>query len=132
MKARCQKSSNSMYGTYGGRGIKVCERWLGEKGFINFYNDMGKRPSDDSGRSYQIDRIDNNGDYCPENCKWVPISENAHNKRNNIYVVIYGDRYCVSEACRMFGINRTTVTEAIRLRGKSADDAFADALERRK
>lgn len=121
-----------MYHCYGDRGIKVCDRWLGEDGFINFYKDMGKRPVDKTGNAYQIDRIDNDGDYCPENCRWVSCADNAHNKRTNIIVYIYGDPYCVAEACRMFGANRTTVTEGIRVRYKTPTDAFADALERSK
>lgn len=132
MKNRCYNQSCDMYSTYGGRGIKICDRWLGEDGFINFYNDMGKRPIGKDGRAYQIDRIDNNGDYCPENCRWVHPSINARNRSDNIYIFIYGDRYCASDACKMFGINRTTVTEGVRVRGKSPTDAFSDALERRK
>ena len=131
MIRRCNNPNCDMYEMYGGRGIKVCDRWLDkDTGFINFYNDMGERPTDGNGRAYQIDRIDNNGDYCPENCRWVTCSENAKNTRKNIFVYIFGEKFCVSDACKMFGVKRTTVTEAIRLRGKTPTDAFADALER--
>ena len=132
MRYRCTNPENDMYQSYGGRGITVCDRWLGANGFKNFYSDMGKKPMAKDGEKYQLDRIDVNGPYCPENCRWVTAIENSHNKRNNVFVVIFGDTYCVSEACRLFGINRTTVTESIRLRGKTPDEAFADALERRK
>lgn len=132
MKRRCYNPNCDMYSVYGGRGIRVCDRWLGNDGFINFYKDMGKRPIGKDGRVYQIDRIDNNGDYCPENCRWVHPSINARNRSDNVYILIYGDRYCAADACKMFGINRTTVTEGVRVRGKSPTDAFSDALERRK
>lgn len=132
MKRRCYNPNCDMYSAYGGRGIRVCNRWLGDDGFINFYRDMGERPIGKDGRAYQIDRIDNNGDYCPENCRWVHPRENARNRSDNIYIFIYGDRYCAADACKMFGINRTTVTEGIRVRGKSPTDAFSDALERRR
>lgn len=132
LRYRCTNPNNDMYEYYGGRGIKVCDRWLGKDGFKNFYLDMGPRPSSANGEKYQIDRIDSNGDYSPNNCRWATLMQNSHNKRNNIYVYIYGDKYCVAEACRMFGVNRTTVTESVRLRGKTADEAFASALERRK
>ncbi len=132
MKNRCYNQSCDMYPTYGGRGIKVCDRWLGEDGFINFYKDMGKRPVDKLGRAYQIDRINTNGDYSPENCRWITASANSKNKRNNIVIFIYGNPYCAADACRMFNVKRTTVTEAVRLGRKNPTDAFADALERTK
>lgn len=132
MKRRCQNPSCDMYSSYGGRGIKVCDRWTRDNGFINFYKDMGKRPVDEHGTPYQIDRIDVNGDYSPNNCQWVTASDNSKNRRNNVIIFIYGDPYCASDACRMFGVKRTTVTEAIRLGRKTPTDAFADALERSK
>ena len=74
MKARCYNEKHIRYKRYGGRGIKVCERWLNS--FQSFYDDMGKRPSD----KYQIDRIDTNGDYEPNNCRWVTAEENNQNR----------------------------------------------------
>jgi len=75
MKNRCYNINNPSYSDYGGRGIKVCERW--KDSFNNFLVDMGERPSKD----YSIDRIDNDGNYEPNNCKWSTAKEQNRNNR---------------------------------------------------
>ena len=76
MKQRCLNPNNPHYKYYGGRGIKICDRWLNS--FENFFTDMGKRPKG----KYSIDRIDNYGNYEPENCRWVKTELQALNKSN--------------------------------------------------
>ncbi len=70
---RCYRKTNKAYRRYGGRGIKVCDRWL--KGFLSFYEDMGDPPTN----KYELDRENNNGNYTPENCRWVTRTVNARN-----------------------------------------------------
>jgi len=93
MKARCSKSTHKAYANYGGRGIKVCERW-GK--FSIFLADMGRRPSD----AHSIDRIDNNKGYSAENCRWALIKEQANNKRNTVILEHNGVRLHVTELAK--------------------------------
>lgn len=127
---RCTNKNCDMYYAYGGRGIKVCNEWLGEKGFVNFYKSLGKAPKEPNGRFYQIDRIDSNGDYCPENCRWVTALTNARNKRNSIKVWFMGDEYNLSELCKLFSLKRTSITEPVRLCKKTLEQSFAETFIR--
>jgi hypothetical protein len=77
MIQRCTNPKNADYGLYGARGIKVCEHWRND--FANFFSDMGKRPS----HELTIERINNDGNYEPSNCKWATQTEQALNKRNS-------------------------------------------------
>lgn len=113
MKERCYRKKHPYYKNYGGRGIKVCDRWLEPgKGFANFLDDMGKRPGGytRNGRPlYTLDRIDTNGDYCPENCRWATVKEQCRNKRNNVVLTFQGETHCVTEWAEKLGINRSTI-----------------------
>ena len=106
MKRRCQTPNDSCYYKYGAKGIKVCDRW---QSFDNFYEDMGSRPS----LEHSIDRINNTGNYCPENCRWATKLEQAKNKSNNRFleITINGkvERRIIPEWSRISGVQLWTI-----------------------
>jgi hypothetical protein len=97
---RCKNSNDVRFPLYGGRGIKICDRWLGDSGFQNFLADMGRKPS----RSHSIDRIDVNGDYCYGNCRWATQKEQNNNKRNNLVLTAFGRSQTMSQWADELGI----------------------------
>lgn len=120
MKNRCYNSNDyKNYSEYGARGIKVCDRWLGGNGFWNFVEDMGDRPDGCS-----LDRIDSNGDYSPENCRWATPKEQAYNRRNNLVFVIDGKKYNTEEAAKKLGKHPETLRLRVR-HGMSNEDILS-------
>lgn len=113
MKSRCYNSNSKRYKYYGARGITVCDRWINS--FKNFHQDM----SSSYQKGLQLDRIDTNGHYSPENCRWVTLAENNRNKRMNIKF----NGECASEASRRLGGKINLVTSRLG-RGWSMEDAF--------
>jgi hypothetical protein len=93
MIQRCEDTNYWAYAAYGGRGIKVCERWRGSEGFAQFLADMGERPAG----NYSIDRIDNDGDYRPDNCRWATKKEQARNRRNTLFITLEGKTRTVTD-----------------------------------
>lgn len=104
MKKRCYDENDPQYKDYGGRGIKICDRWL--KSFSNFLEDMGEKPG-----GLTIERIDNNTGYSPDNCRWASRREQNQNKRNNKYYEYKGMRLTMTEWSRRLGINPSSMFE---------------------
>lgn len=103
MKTRCYDVNSIDYKDYGGRGIKVCERW--KNSFQFFLDDMGKRPS----LKHSLDRVDNNGDYKPSNCKWSTNKEQSRNRRSNILIEYLGKLITVVEYSEKTGISKNAI-----------------------
>lgn len=102
MKQRCTNPKHSAYARYGGRGITVCDRWL--ESFENFYADMGDRPS----KQHTLDRIDNDGPYSPENCRWATWGVQYRNRRQTVSITYDGETKCRKDWCREYGVDETT------------------------
>jgi hypothetical protein len=124
MRKRCQEPSDPAYVNYGGRGISICERWLS---FENFIADMGPRPE-----GGMIDRIDNSGNYEPDNCKWSTRKEQNSNRRNCIYVELDGIRMTLKEACRVRGVKYRPVHKRIMDRGWDVMRALSEPIREQK
>lgn len=117
MVSRCRNSAHHAWKDYGGRGIKVCERWTL---FENFFMDMGDRPTP----HHQIDRYpDQNGNYEKSNCRWATTIEQGRNRRSNKMVTFHGRTRCVSEWSEYLGIPESTLYGRL-LRGWSIKKAF--------
>ncbi len=107
MLQRCKLPSNKAYKYYGGRGIRVCDRW---QSFENFLADMGERPSP----NHSIDRVNVDGDYEPSNCRWATKLEQARNCRSNRKVTFNGETKCMSEWESIFGFGTDTIGSRLR------------------
>jgi hypothetical protein len=106
MKLRCLKKTHNRYNYYGGRGIKLCERWLS---FGNFLADMGERPAGTS-----LDRINNDGDYEPGNCRWATQTQQVRNSSNAKPITIDGETLCISEWAERAGISPMALIARVR------------------
>lgn len=115
---RCTNPKSKSYSDYGGRGIKICDRWL--ESFDNFFYDMGPKPSPD----HSIDRKDVNGDYCPENCRWATFAVQARNKRSNIYLTHNGKTQHLLDWAEETGIPWNTIRARIQRDGMTDSEAL--------
>lgn len=103
MVGRCYNPKIRSYARYGGRGIKVCERW--RTSFENFLVDMWPRPS----LGHSLDRINNDGDYEPSNCRWATRHEQSRNHSRTILLTFNGETKCISDWARELGLPKTTL-----------------------
>lgn len=119
MRERCRDGHKHKWRHYGGRGIKVCERWLGRDGFRNFLADMGEKPP-----GLTLDRIDSNADYSPENCRWATVIEQARNRRTTLMYTGFGKTQSLPDWCDEYGINLEMVRRRIKRYGWTLDAAL--------
>lgn len=118
MKARCNNPNNDNYHNYGGRGISVCDEWndyipFKKWALENGYND-----------NLTIERIDVNGNYCPENCKWATIKEQSNNKRDNVIFAYNGRNLTLTQWSEVTGIDKSTLWERLNICKWSVEKAL--------
>lgn len=116
MIGRCTNPKDISYPNYGGRGISVCPAW--RKSFVSFLSDMGERPE-----GMTLERIDNDGGYGPENCRWASYTEQARNRRNTRWVILYGERVSLQEAADRLNAGPSAVINWAKDRGLPLQDA---------
>ena len=115
MRSRCKNPRAKNFKHYGGRGIKICKRW---DIFKNFAKDMGEKPS----RKHSIERIDNDGDYSPENCRWATQKEQTNNTRRSL-IEIDSKKMSAKQWCQKYNINYGTYNNRV-YRGWSKVEAL--------
>ena len=122
MKYRCYKKTSQSYYRYGGRGITVCDRWL--ESFENFLEDMGYSPSD----KYSLDRINNDGNYEPSNCKWVTAKEQANNTSRTVFLEYNGVKKSLRYWEDITGISKATLYSRLQ-KGWSIEQIITTPLD---
>lgn len=123
MQQRCHNASNHNFARYGGRGIKVCDRW--RKSFEAFLEDMGYPPSP----IHSLGRVDNNGNYEPSNCRWETPVQQSQNTRATRLLTHDGKTMCAAKWARETGINIITLHKRLRI-GWSVSDALTTPVRK--
>lgn len=124
MRSRCRNPRHPTYPYYGGRGIRVCRRWAK---FVNFAEDMAPRPD-----GLELERIDNNGNYTPKNCRWATHREQMNNTRVNRIVEWRGQRLNVTQWAHRLGLTQTQLESRVRRGKMTIEQALTRGFRERK
>lgn len=124
MQDRCEKELNDSYHRYGARGIKVCKKW--KEGFSNFLRDMGRKPT----KKHSLDRIDVNGDYSPENCRWATTKEQQNNKTTNRVISFLDCCHTLQEWADILEMDKRTLLWRFRA-GWNVEDCLTKPIKRK-
>ena len=122
MRARCGNPNSNRFHRYGLRGIRVCDRWQND--FVNFLEDMGRRPSSD----HQLDRINNDGNYEPSNCRWATRQEQCRNRSSSNFITIDGESKTSAEWSEVTGISQSAISARIKKLGWTPEKAVKTPL----
>ncbi len=119
MKQRCYNDRDKRFPYYGGRGIKICESWINS--FESFYSDMQQRPTS----KHSLDRIDVNGNYEPNNCRWATTNQQAANRRDTTKYHFNNELMALSYIAKLAGIPQTTMQRLVRDKGMTVEQAIS-------
>lgn len=123
MKQRCYNPKSNRYKIYGGRGIKICDEWLNDKDkFFNWCISSGIK------KELSIDRIDVDGDYCPENCRWATNKEQVNNMRCNVKLEYKGKEYTIAQLSELLNINYQTIHKRLKYYNYDIDKVLTAPL----
>lgn len=122
MKERCFNEKRKEYPNYGGRGIRVCDEWMNSESFINWSLSNGYKDG------LTLDRIDNNGNYCPDNCRWVDRKVQGLNKRNNRYITHNGETKTITQWAKDSNLPYHIIKKRIDILGWSFEDAISKPI----
>lgn len=123
MKTRCLNPNHHYYWRYGGRGITICQRWIV---FENFFSDMGHRPD-----GMTLERINNDGNYEPSNCKWADRKTQSENSINTVWIEFDGQKNSISEWGRITGLGHDTLWRRLNSNGWTIKRALTEPKEKR-
>lgn len=123
MKTRCLNPRNGKYKDYGARGIKICEEWFDFAKFHNWAIANGFDPN------LTLDRIDVNGNYCPENCRWITHAKQASNKRTNVFITYNGITDTVTGWTKRLGFKKNTLQARLKTYGWSVEKALSTPVK---
>ncbi len=125
MKARCHNPKHPTYERHGARGITVCQRW--RESYKAFLADMGRKPTS----AHTLDRIDNDGNYEPGNCRWATMKEQMRNMKSNRWIAIDGERKILADWLRHYGIAHRTFYNRVNRTGWSIKKALTTPVDKR-
>lgn len=121
MKQRCLNPNSQQYKNYGARGIRICDRWL--ESVDNFVSDMGNKPE-----GYTLERINNDGNYSPENCRWATRKEQRANQRTTTLITFNGETKPLREFAKQLSIHETTIHGRLK-RGMTVEEALTTPVD---
>lgn len=128
LRRRCYDKKSKDWPLYGGKGVSVCDRWLGDGGFVNFFKDMGPKPSP----KHQIERKDSNRNYTPDNCKWATPTEQSRNTSRNRRITFQGKTLTLIEWEIETGIKNELIRARVDRCGWSVEKALTTPTDERR